>query len=156
MSGTIVKSIIHNLGVIIVGFGVGFLGTIVDRIFNFNNIESSLSFYIGLIFLCIGFLLRVWATYYFYKHHMKVILLKPQHKLITSGPFRYSRNPLYLGGNVFIFYGASLLLSSIGALIITTFGIFVTDLMIRREEKQLEQKFGEEWLEYKKRVRRWI
>jgi Phospholipid methyltransferase len=56
--------------------------------------------------IAIGFLLRVWATFHFYEQHMKVISLVPQKKLITSGPYRFSRNPLYLGGNVFIFFAA--------------------------------------------------
>src|SRR5262249_59036748 len=59
-----------------------------------------------------GFLTRLWATAHFYTHHMRVISLEPQSALITSGPFRWSRNPLYLGGNVFTFFGASLLLGS--------------------------------------------
>jgi protein-S-isoprenylcysteine O-methyltransferase Ste14 len=57
------------------------------------------------LLLALGFLLRVWATVYFYRHSMRVISLEPQTALITSGPYRFSRNPLYLGGNVFIFFG---------------------------------------------------
>ncbi len=87
---------------------------------------------------------------------MKVISLKPQKKLLTKGPYSFSRNPLYLGGNIFIFYGASFVLGSPFALVITTLGIFLTDHMIKREEGQLEKKFGKEWTSYAKKVRRWI
>ena len=69
---------------------------------------------------------------------MKVISLEPQKTLITSGPYRFSRNPLYLGGNVFIFFGAALLLGSPSALLITAIHLPFVDLFIRREEKQLE------------------
>jgi protein-S-isoprenylcysteine O-methyltransferase Ste14 len=106
--------------------------------------------------LTAGFLLRVWATFFFYEHKMSVIALAPQKTLITSGPFSFSRNPLYLGGNVFIFFGAMLLLGSPSGLALTTIHLPLIDLFIRREEKQLEQSFGEEWLNYKKRVRRWL
>jgi protein-S-isoprenylcysteine O-methyltransferase Ste14 len=87
---------------------------------------------------------------------MKVISLVPQQALVTSGPFRFSRNPLYLGGNVFIFFGAALLLGSPTALVFTAIHLPLVDLFIRREEKQLEQTFGEAWVRYKHQVRRWI
>jgi hypothetical protein len=53
---------------------------------------------VGCALLVAGFLLRVWATFHFYKNGMRVISLSPQRTLITSGPYRLSRNPLYLGG----------------------------------------------------------
>jgi protein-S-isoprenylcysteine O-methyltransferase Ste14 len=87
---------------------------------------------------------------------MKVISLKPQKTLITSGPFSFSRNPLYLGGNVFIFLGAVLFLGSPTGLFLTAINILIVEFQIRREEKQLEQSFCEEWIRYKKRVRRWF
>ena len=50
----------------------------------------------------------VWATVHFYAHKMRVISLEPQEMLITSwAEHRFSRNPLYLGGNVLIFFGAA-------------------------------------------------
>ena len=87
---------------------------------------------------------------------MKVISLAPQKTLITSGPYRFSRNPLYLGGNVFIFFGAMLLFGSATGLFITAIHLPFVDLFIRREEKQLEKDFGEQWMRYKKQVGRWI
>src|ERR1700756_4391778 len=67
---------------------------------------------VGGLLLSLGFFLRIWATFYFYEHRMKVISLEPQKALITSGPYGFSRNPLYLGGNVFIFFWAALLFGS--------------------------------------------
>jgi protein-S-isoprenylcysteine O-methyltransferase Ste14 len=87
---------------------------------------------------------------------MRVISLKPQGALITSGPYRFSRNPLYLGGNVFIFLGAALFMGSPTALIATALHLPLMDRFIRREEEQLKQQFGDAWQIYKQRVRRWI
>jgi protein-S-isoprenylcysteine O-methyltransferase Ste14 len=82
-----------------------------------------------------------------------VISLEPQETLITSGQYRFSRNPLYLGGNVFIFFGSALLFGSPTALFVTAIHIPLMDLVIRREERQLERVFGGAWLDYKKRMR---
>jgi protein-S-isoprenylcysteine O-methyltransferase Ste14 len=86
---------------------------------------------------------------------MRVISLQPQNALITSGPYALSRNPLYLGGNAFIFIGAALSLGSPSALFITAAHLPFIDRFIRREERQLEKDFGQEWLRYSARVRRW-
>ena len=112
----LLKSILHNVGVAIVGLGIAFVGTKVDSLLGIPSIASSLAQAVGLMLLALGFLLRVWATVHFYAHKMRVISLEPQETLITSGPYRFSRNPLYLGGNVFIFFGAALLFGSPTAL----------------------------------------
>jgi protein-S-isoprenylcysteine O-methyltransferase Ste14 len=121
-----------------------------------RDFRSVLATIAGSLLLIIGFVLRGWATFYFYKNRMKVISLSPQRTLITSGPYRYSRNPLYLGGNVFVFLGAALLFGSPAAVFITVLHLPLVDLFIRREERQLERDFGKNWLEYRKRVRRWL
>src|SRR5262245_18718026 len=154
--GVFLKSILHNIGVVIVGLGFAFLGTRVDRFLGVASFRFSFASFAAWLLLASGFLLRVWATVHFYAHQMRVISLQPQQALITSGPYRFSRNPLYLGGNVFIFFGAALLFGSPTALFATAIHLPLMDLFIRREERQLERVFGPAWQDYKKRVRRWL
>ena len=138
------------------GFAFAILGTRLDLLFGIASFHSVPVTVAASLLLTIGFLIRVWATFDFYRQRMKVISLVPQDKLITSGPYRFSRNPLYLGGNVFIFLGAVLVLGSPIGLLLTAINIGIVDIMIRREERQLEQAFGDDWLRYKKNVRRWL
>jgi protein-S-isoprenylcysteine O-methyltransferase Ste14 len=152
----LLKSFLHNIGVVIVGLALAYLGTMVDLLLGAPTFASALARLVGSLLLGLGFLLRVWATAYFYAHSMRVISLKPQSTLITSGPYRFSRNPLYLGGNVFIFFGAALVLGSPTALVATALHLPLINRFIRGEEEKLERQFGEEWRNYKQRVRRWL
>jgi protein-S-isoprenylcysteine O-methyltransferase Ste14 len=151
-----VKSFLHNLAVTAVAFLVALAGRGLDLLFMIEEFRSLPAIWIGASLMCLGFLIRFWATYHFYKNRMRVISTAPQDTLLTSGPYHYSRNPLYLGGNVFMFAGASLMLGSPLALALTVLHLPFVDLFIRREEGQLEQRFGEEWVRYKQSVRRWV
>src|ERR1700730_11113976 len=150
----VIRSILHNLFVTAVGVVVALAGTGLDRLIGINEFRSSIATVVGSTLLLVGFLIRLWATYYFYQNQMRVIATVAQGTLLTSGPYRYSRNPLYLGGNVFIFFGASLLLGSPMAVAITAFHLPFVNLFIRREERQLAQRFGEDWARYKSASRR--
>jgi protein-S-isoprenylcysteine O-methyltransferase Ste14 len=150
------KSALHNIGVAAVGFAVAYLGTRLDRWLGIARFHVAIAIAAGWLLIAAGFLLRTWATWCFYQNRMKVISLVPQGMLVTAGPYRYSRNPLYLGGNVFIFFGAALVLGSPMALAITALHLPLVDLFIRREEKQLERTFGDEWVRYRQSVRRWL
>jgi protein-S-isoprenylcysteine O-methyltransferase Ste14 len=150
------RSLIHNIGVVLVGFIVAYIGTRLDSILGIPNYQSLGGTIAGGLLVPAGFSLRMWATYIFYEHQMKVISLSPQAMIITCGPYRFSRNPLYLGGNVFVFFGAGCLLGSPSALVLTVLHLPFVDLFIRREEKQLEATFGDKWIHYKQHVRRWV
>lgn len=150
------ESLFHNTGVVIVGFGVAFLGREIDSLLRMRAFASPFASTAGGLLIAGGFIVRVWATVLFYEQRMKVISLAPQRILITSGPYRFSRNPLYLGGNLFIFLGAVLVLGSPSGIVLTAINIFAVNLMIRREERQLEREFGEQWIAYRNRVRRWF
>lgn len=158
MSHTInlLKSLLHNIGVVLGSIGLAYVGTLVDSLLGIRGFSSTVATAFGVLLLALGFLLRLWAVFHFYNHHMRVISLVPQGSLVTGGPYRYSRNPLYLGANVFCFFGAALLLGSPTTLILTVIHLPFMNLMIRREERQLEQKFGEPFRAYKMQVRRWI
>ena len=132
------------------------LGTSVDKVFGFPRFHSTATLGIGGTLLIAGFPLRVWAAYHFDKHRMNVIVLSAQSHLITGGPYRFSRNPLYLGGNVFIFFGSSSMLGTPGGLMLTVLHLPLVNFMIRREERQLELSFGDVWRQYAQRTRRWI
>jgi len=156
MFTNLLKSVLHNVGVVIVGLGIAWVGTLIDALVGVGEIHGATAGVAGSLLLAAGFLLRTWATFHFYAHRMWVISLEPQAALITSGPYRFSRNPLYLGGNVFIFFGAVLLLGSPAALILTALHLPLMDRFVRREEAQLERTFGADWLRYKAHVRRWL
>src|SRR5215831_15794215 len=99
MAINLFKSVLHNLGVVIASLAFAYLGTIVDSLLRIPRFSSLLAEALGFLVISLGFLLRVWAAVHFYSHKMRVISLEPQGSLVTTGPYRYSRNPLYLGGN---------------------------------------------------------
>jgi protein-S-isoprenylcysteine O-methyltransferase Ste14 len=81
---------------------------------------------------------------------------QPATALVTGGPFRLTRNPLYLSLTL-LYAGIALLVNSLwalvslpGALIMIRYGV------IAREERYLERNFGEQYLNYKAKVRRWM
>lgn len=150
------KSLLHNVGIVMFSLALAYLGTVVDSLLGLPTLSSKIVATVGVLLLVLGFLLRLWAVVHFYNHNMRVISLEPQGSLVTAGPYRYSRNPLYLGANVFCFFGAALLLGSPTALIMIAVHLPFVNLMIRREERQLEREFGERFRVYKKQVRRWI
>ena len=150
------KSLLHNVGIVIMSLALAYLGTLIDWLLGLSSLASRLAATVGAVLLALGFLLRLWAVVHFYNHNMRVISLEPQGSLVTAGPYRYSRNPLYLGANVFCFFGAALLFGSPTALIMTAVHLPFMNLWIQREERQLEQKFGDRFRVYKKQVRRWL
>ena len=76
--------------------------------------------------------------------------------LISSGPFKFSRNPIYLG-MLIILIGIAFLMSSMSAIIIAfVFGTIINFTWIVHEEKKLQELFSEDWENYSSKVRRWI
>ncbi len=80
---------------------------------------------------------------------------KPR-KLITSGPFRFTRNAFYLS-IVLINFGVAVYLTSLSPFIAVVIAFIIfNNYFIPKEEKVLENTLGKNYLDYKKRVRRWI
>jgi len=81
---------------------------------------------------------------------------KPVSNLIQDGPFRYTRNPLYLS-DAMIYAGIAVLRNSLWAIVLLPLAVLAIQREVMgREERYLERTFGEEYLVYKARVRRWI
>ncbi len=76
--------------------------------------------------------------------------------LVTSGVYRFSRNPMYVGF-VFILLGWGIWLSSLWALLcVAGFIAYLTLFQIIPEERALTQLFGEDYIQYKNKVKRWL
>jgi protein-S-isoprenylcysteine O-methyltransferase Ste14 len=84
------------------------------------------------------------------------IPFNPSTRIVAHGPYRFSRNPMYLGLALWTL-GIAFLVDCVWMLLAVLVGLVLIDrLVITREERYLERKFGEEYLSYKRRVRRWI
>jgi protein-S-isoprenylcysteine O-methyltransferase Ste14 len=111
---------------------------------------------LGWLLVGIGLTLFGWTLATFRLHRTTVNPYKAASSLCTGGPFRFSRNPIYVG-DWFILSGVSLLLATAWPLLFAPF-IWLTLRygVIRHEEAHLEARFGDAYLDYKTRVRRWL
>jgi protein-S-isoprenylcysteine O-methyltransferase Ste14 len=81
---------------------------------------------------------------------------KPTPQLVETGPYRVTRNPMYVQ-MVLVCVGCSIVLSNAWILVLTPLcALVLQQFAILPEEAYLEQKFGNRYLEYKRRVRRWL
>jgi protein-S-isoprenylcysteine O-methyltransferase Ste14 len=80
----------------------------------------------------------------------------PSEAIVTDGPYRLTRNPAYLG-MALTYAGIALVANAPWALVPLPVAIAVVDRgVIAREERYLERKFGTPYVDYKRRVRRWM
>jgi protein-S-isoprenylcysteine O-methyltransferase Ste14 len=111
---------------------------------------------LGATFLVAGLVLNVGGFVTQKRAGTDPIPFNPSTCIVSHGPYRFSRNPMYVG-LAFCTLGIAFLVNSAWMLVAVPIGLFLIDrLVITREERYLERKFGEEYLIYKRRVRRWI
>ena len=79
----------------------------------------------------------------------------PPERLVTSGPFALCRNPMYLGHLIFLAGLALSLRSWFGTILLAGTAIWF-QFRVRRDERRLAERFGEAYLQYRSRVKRWI
>ena len=76
--------------------------------------------------------------------------------LVTQGPFRYTRNPIYLADALLLAAWLVWLGNMLSVLVLPLFVIYITRFQIQSEERALALKFGEDYRGYCRRVRRWV
>ncbi len=132
------------------------LSVLLNFVFPVPVFLSSPFTYSGFLIIGFGFVLALWSRSLFLKNATTLQLSEEPASLITSGPFRLSRNPIYLGMTS-ILLGVAVLQ---GTLVTLAFPIIFVALIeffiIPGEERKLEKLFGEPYREYRKSVRRWI
>ena len=111
---------------------------------------------VGIVPLGAGIMLNLIADRAFQRAGTTVKPFQESSALITSGVYRFSRHPMYLG-IVLILLGVACLLGSLAPFVVVpVLGLLLDRHFIGVEERMLEEKFGAPWLEYRARVRRWI
>lgn len=108
--------------------------------------------------LCIGAALLLIATALglFRRAGTSPLPMLPTTSLVIRGPYRFTRNPMYLAMAV-LYLGVALLFDLPWALVVLPVVIVVMQTqVIAREERYLEAKFGDEYRAYRQRVRRWL
>lgn len=112
--------------------------------------------WVGYILILVGLGLPISAVSQFMKAHTTIDPHGSVTDIVTSGPYRFSRNPIYLGfvclliGFLFIFR------SYWGLILSPVLMVSLFQLVIKHEETYLEKKFGDVYSSYKSRVRRWL
>lgn len=111
---------------------------------------------IGLAFVSIGFLLGLAAFLEFRRAQTTILPHGSVSSIITSGIYRFTRNPIYLGFMLMLI-GFPLYSGTIWGLVLAPVFIYsMNSLVIEHEEAYLEKKFGEQYTGFKRRVRRWL
>ena len=113
---------------------------------------------ISIFILSIGILILLNPVLKFKKSKTTInpIKFKKVNKLVTSGIYKYSRNPMYLGLLMIVISSSIFYLNIYSILTPLFFYIWINRFQIKREEIFLTEKFGEDYLSYKKKTRRWI
>lgn len=77
-------------------------------------------------------------------------------QIVTSGIYRFTRNPMYLGFLLMVIGFPLAFVSFWGVILAPFFVLTMNQLVIEKEEAYLEKKFGEPYTSFKSRVRRWL
>ena len=114
---------------------------------------------LSILFLIIGFVIIFLATKEFKKSETTVNPMKPETstRLVTSGVFKYTRNPMYLGLASILLASCFYFSSLLGIIVyVPLFIFYITVFQIIPEEESMKTIFNDEYLDYCSKVRRWI
>jgi protein-S-isoprenylcysteine O-methyltransferase Ste14 len=128
-----------------------------DRLYPLRFVTASASgALVGGAIFAIAFALAIWAIVTIRKAGTRVETYKPTTTIVVNGPYRFTRNPIYLGmflgqiGLAIAFDSLWILATLVPFYLVIRYGV------VAREEAYLERKFGDVYLGYKSRVRRWL
>lgn len=132
------------------------LGLLMNRLVPLPPLPRALSRTLSAFLLVPGLGLVFWSLWLFLRARTSPLPMRPATTLVRSGPYRWTRNPMYLG-MLLLYLGVALLFDVTWALLLVPAVVFLVGrLVIRREERYLEAKFGDDYRRYMGQVRRWI
>jgi len=132
------------------------LMTILHFLFPWRDILTGLWRLLGVVPFLIGLIMNLAADRLFKQHETTVKPFEKSAFLIVSGVYRVSRNPMYLGF-VLVLLGIATIMGSLSPwIVVPVFAVLMDVVFIQTEERMMAVEFGESWLAYKARVRRWL
>jgi len=110
----------------------------------------------GVVLVVLALLLTTWAMRSFRRMRTSVVPVQPSSALVMLGPYRHTRNPMYLSMTL-LYLGVTLWTLALWPLLfLPVILIIIQRAVIGREEAYLARRFGDDYLAYRARVRRWI
>jgi protein-S-isoprenylcysteine O-methyltransferase Ste14 len=116
--------------------------------------DSALTRSVGFVLVVAGFPLLV-LGFIDLGRSVSVGLPEEETELKTRGVYRITRNPMYLGGFL-VCIGSCLIFIHLVNFLLCVIAVGIHHIIVTREERFLEERFGERWLEYKQRVPRYL
>ena len=131
-------------------------GLLANRRFRLPLLPRRLARTIGPLLILGGFAVGLLGVREMRRAGTNVEPYRPTTAIVTGGPYRFTRNPMYVGLTL-MYVGISALANArLPILLLPAVQQLMRRGVIEREERYLERKFGDEYLQYKERVRRWI
>ena len=117
---------------------------------------NGLALTVGLIFVVIGFTLAAFSVRAFHRAGTSVVPGQASAALVTYGPYKITRNPIYIGF-VLVYFGLAIVLTSVWVLLLLIPTLIVLQRgVVEPEEAYLERAFGDAYRKYKAQVPRWL
>ena len=137
----------------IAGFVIGYL---LDRAVPLTLTSWPLGEPLGWALVAVGVALMGSAVMTFRRAGTSLNPAKPTTRVVVHGPYRFTRNPMYVGW-VIVYLGCVLLTNTVWPLVsLPVVLVLISRAVIAKEERYLEAKFGDAYRAYKARVRRWL
>lgn len=132
------------------------LGLLVQRFYPVTILPSGVARVLGVGLLVAGAIISLLAIMAFRRAGTSVNPARSSTALVLSGPYRFTRNPMYVGLTT-LYLGVTAWFSALWPLLLLPIILVVMQQwVIAREERYLEMKFEEDYRQYKSRVRRWL
>lgn len=132
------------------------VGLLLNRAFPRPFLPAPVARSLGAALIGLSFLFWPGALLAMRRRQTSVLPDRPTTAIVADGPFRYSRNPIYLSFTLLYASGASFANALWALLLLPAVLQVMRRGVIEREERYLARRFGAEYVEYKQRVRRWI
>lgn len=110
----------------------------------------------GWLLVAQGAALMAWAAWLFPRHRTSVVPHRKPDNIITSGPYRFSRNPIYLADALMLAGAALIMQSLIGLVLVPVFMAVITWRFIKGEEARLSAAYPDEAAAFFRQTRRWL